>query len=71
MSAQAAAPTPASEGARARRLTERVFRVRELGIIVAFLALVAVTGILEPRFLEAGSCWSRATSTSRSARCSA
>jgi rhamnose transport system permease protein len=55
MSAQAAAPPPAAEGARARRLTEQVFRVRELGIIVAFLALVAVTGILEPRFLEAGS----------------
>ena len=55
MSAQAAAPTPASEGARARRITEWVFRVRELGIIVAFLALVAVTGILEPRFLDAGS----------------
>ena len=55
MRAQAAAPTPASEGARARRITEWVFRVRELGIIVAFLALVAVTGILEPRFLDAGS----------------
>jgi rhamnose transport system permease protein len=57
MSAQAAAPPPApsAEGARARRLTEWVFRVRELGIIVAFLALVAVTGILEPRFLEAAS----------------
>jgi rhamnose transport system permease protein len=53
MSAQAAAP--GAEGARARRLTERVFRVRELGIIVAFLALVAVTGILEPRFVEAAS----------------
>lgn len=53
MSAQAAAP--AAEGARARRLTEWVFRVRELGIIVAFLALVAVTGILEPRFVEAAS----------------
>jgi rhamnose transport system permease protein len=57
MSAHAAAPppAPAAEGARARKLTERVFRVRELGIIVAFLALVTVTGILEPRFLEAAS----------------
>ena len=53
MSAQAA--TPAAEGARARKLTEWVFRVRELGIIVAFLLLVTVTGILEPRFLEAAS----------------
>ena len=40
MSAQAA--TPAAEGARARKLTEWVFRVRELGIIVAFLLLVTV-----------------------------
>jgi len=49
------AETAAPERVNPRRLTERVFRVRELGIIVAFLALVAVTGILEPRFLEAGS----------------
>ena len=48
----AAAPV---EGARARRLTERIFRIRELGIIVAFLALVTVTGILEPRFVETAS----------------
>jgi rhamnose transport system permease protein len=54
VSAQAAAPPPA-ETARARKLTEWVFRVRELGIIVAFLALVGVTGILEPRFVEADS----------------
>jgi rhamnose transport system permease protein len=44
-----------AEGARARRLTEWVFRVRELGIIVVFLALVAVTAILEPRFVETDS----------------
>jgi rhamnose transport system permease protein len=52
MSAQVAAP---ADSARARRLTERVFRVRELGIIVVFLALVGVTGILEPRFVHADS----------------
>jgi len=46
---------PALEGARARRLTERVFRVRELGILVVLLALIGVTGILEPRFLETAS----------------
>ena len=43
------------EGARARRLTEWVFRVRELGIIVVLALLILVTGILEPRFLDAGS----------------
>jgi len=43
------------EGARARRLTERVFRIRELGIVVALLLLIAVTGILEPRFVESDS----------------
>ena len=41
------------EGARARRLTEWVFRVRELGIVVVLALLILVTGILEPRFLEA------------------
>ena len=43
------------EGARARRLTEWVFRVRELGILVALELLIAVTAILEPRFIEADS----------------
>jgi rhamnose transport system permease protein len=52
--AQAVAPAPA-DSARARRLTEWVFRVRELGIVVALAALVAVTAILEPRFVEADS----------------
>jgi rhamnose transport system permease protein len=51
MSAHAA---PA-EGARARRLTERVFRIRELGIVVALLLLIAVTAALEPRFIESDS----------------
>jgi rhamnose transport system permease protein len=51
MSAQAA---PA-EGARARRLTERVFRIRELGIVIALLLLIAVTAAIEPRFVESDS----------------
>jgi rhamnose transport system permease protein len=51
MSAQA---VPA-EGARARRLTERVFRIRELGIVVVLALLIAVTAIIEPRFIEADS----------------
>jgi rhamnose transport system permease protein len=57
MSAEA---TPAAapggvEGARARRLVEWVFRVRELGILVVLALLITVTGILEPRFLETDS----------------
>jgi rhamnose transport system permease protein len=44
-----------AEGARARALTERVFRVRELGIIVVLVLLIAVTAIIEPRFIEADS----------------
>src|SRR5688572_763146 len=57
MSADATASpaSAASESARARRLTEWVFRVRELGIVLVLVLLIAVTGILEPRFLEAAS----------------
>jgi rhamnose transport system permease protein len=55
VSAQATAPAPAVEGAGARRLTERIFRIRELGIVVALAILVAVTAALEPRFIEADS----------------
>jgi rhamnose transport system permease protein len=36
-------------------MTEWVFRVRELGIVLVLVVLIAVTGILEPRFLEAAS----------------
>jgi len=50
------APGPATnESARARRLTEWVFRIRELGIVLALVLLIAVTAILEPRFIEADS----------------
>jgi rhamnose transport system permease protein len=45
----------ASEGVGARRLTELVLRVRELGIIGALALLIAVTAILEPRFIHADS----------------
>ncbi len=48
----AAAPL---EGERARRLVERVFRIRELGIVLALALLIAVTAILEPRFVETAS----------------
>lgn len=49
------APDAPAEAAGARRLTEWVFRVRELGIVVAFALLVAITAILEPRFIETDS----------------
>ena len=49
------AATAAVEGERARRFVERVFRIRELGIVVALALLIAVTAILEPRFVETAS----------------
>jgi rhamnose transport system permease protein len=50
------APTPAeASGTQARRLTEWVFRVRELGIVVALAILIGVTAVMEPRFIEADS----------------
>jgi rhamnose transport system permease protein len=52
--ATATAPT-AAEQQRAVRLTEFVFRIRELGIFLGLLLLIAVTGILEPRFIHADS----------------
>jgi energy-coupling factor transporter ATP-binding protein EcfA2 len=85
------AATAAVEGERARRLVERVFRIRELGIVVALALLIAVTGdpraalprdrlaaqpraqrvdLRDPRGRPDARDRSRATSTSRSARCS-
>ena len=58
MSAEAAPATqtpPARSGERARKLTELALRVRELGILLALALLIIVTGILEPRFVEADS----------------
>jgi len=54
MSAEVASPAapPAGADTRARRLVETFFRVRELGIVGALALLVAVTAILEPRFIE-------------------
>lgn len=51
----AEAPVPAVDGTRSRRLVDLAFRVRELGIVLALVLLIGVTGILEPRFLSAGS----------------
>jgi rhamnose transport system permease protein len=56
MSAHTAAPPlDAPAGERARRLTENVFRVRELGIVLALLLLIGVTAVIEPRFVHASS----------------
>lgn len=45
----------ATRGERGRRLNDLVLKVRELGIVLALVLLVGVTGLLEPRFVEAGS----------------
>jgi rhamnose transport system permease protein len=42
----------APAGTSSRRLTERVFRVRESGIIAVLLVFVAVTASIEPRFVD-------------------
>ncbi len=42
-------PTPA-RGSSSRRLTERVFRIRESGILAVLVVFVAVTVALQPRF---------------------
>jgi rhamnose transport system permease protein len=52
MSTHAATP---ADAARSRTLTERVLRVREVGIVAALALLIGVTAILEPRFIEADS----------------
>src|SRR3954447_10089827 len=54
MSANATTPQ-AVAGGEARRLTDWVFRARELGVVGAFLLLMLVTAILEPRFVRADS----------------
>jgi rhamnose transport system permease protein len=45
-------PAGAPPGSGSRRLTERVFRIREFGIIAVLLVFVAVTTIIEPSFLN-------------------
>ena len=53
--AAAAADGVGSRGDRARHLTEFVFRLRELGIVGAFVLLMVVTSVIEPRFLNSDS----------------
>jgi len=50
-----AGAAPKDAGSAAVRLTEFVFRIRELGILLALGLLITVTGILEPRFVSADS----------------
>ena len=45
-------PSPTRPDVSSRRLTERVFRIRESGIIVVLVAFVAVTASIQPRFLN-------------------
>ena len=53
MSTDAATPTTAPPPSdRARRLTDLVLRMRELGIVAVLLLLIGVTAVLEPRFIE-------------------
>ena len=42
----------AAPGSGSRRLTERVFRIRESGIIAVFLVFVGVTTAIQPQFLN-------------------
>jgi rhamnose transport system permease protein len=57
VSTEAAAPTPTLEqarerGRRARHLVDIVVRARELGLVVALVLLIGITGAFESRFLE-------------------
>jgi rhamnose transport system permease protein len=45
-------PAGATPGSGSRRLTERVFRIRESGIIAVLIAFVAVTTAIQPSFLN-------------------
>ena len=45
-------PSGGSADVSTRRLTERVFRVRESGIVAVLVLFVAVTTIIQPRFLN-------------------
>ena len=45
-------PAGAPPGAGSRRLTERVFRIRESGIIAVLLVFVAITTSIQPSFLN-------------------
>jgi rhamnose transport system permease protein len=45
-------PSSAPAGTTSRKLTERVFRIRESGIIAVLAVFIAVTASIQPRFLD-------------------
>ena len=45
-------PSSAPAGTISRKLTERVFRIRESGIVAVLLVFVAVTASIQPRFID-------------------
>jgi rhamnose transport system permease protein len=45
-------PSGAPAGSTSRKLTERVFRIRESGILVVLVVFVAVTASIQPRFID-------------------
>jgi rhamnose transport system permease protein len=45
-------PSSAPAGTNSRKLTERVFRIRETGIIAVLIVFVTITASIQPRFLN-------------------
>ena len=45
-------PSSAPAGTSSRKLTERVFRIRESGIIAVLVVFVAITASIQPRFID-------------------
>jgi rhamnose transport system permease protein len=45
-------PASAPTGTISRKLTERVFRIRESGIVAVLLVFVAITASIQPRFID-------------------
>lgn len=48
-------PEEAARISAGRRVVDRLIRARELGLIVVLIAIVAITGAIEPNFLDADS----------------
>ena len=61
---------PPAADASSRRLAERVFRIREFGIIAVLIVFVAVTTVIQPRFLDAQNIAVRADRHRPSSPCS-
>jgi rhamnose transport system permease protein len=48
-------PEEAARVSAGRRFVDRLIRARELGLIIVLIGIVAITGVIEPNFLEADS----------------